>query len=536
MKSRKKVLGVLMLLMFAMVGSKINAQKLEEGIALMDKEEYPQARALFRQMLAQNPKSSDVYFYLGQSYYDNERIDSAKYYYNKGIEMDPKGSLSYVGTGKLALDDKNPTAAEGQFKLAEKYASKKDWRSLYEIGNAYLDSKNPDANKALSYLNRADEISLKNPDIFASRGDAYDMLKDAGKAMTNYESAINFGKSDIKNYLKMAKIWKQARNYNKAIETLNEAVKIDPSYTPAYKDLIEAYILNNQYNKVTPLLEKYIGMVPNDIESKARFVRFLVYQARDNKRAVNEANAILAKDSNQVAMYRWLGYAFYEDSLYQESFDNMQKFLAKAGDIKIYPADYKYLAKAALKIQKNDVAMEAFNKLGELGGEGADAASYDEIAKSFYEVKDYAKALEFYKKKTALQEASVQDLYYIALCQFGLQEYTASDSTWTAIIEKSPSYTLAYVYRARAHANLDPELKQALAKPFYEKVIEIAAVDTVKNARYLVEAYNYMAYYYITQSDNATAISYFEKVVALDPTNQDAISNIDYLKSGGKKK
>ncbi|MEO7176054.1 MAG: tetratricopeptide repeat protein, partial [Saprospiraceae bacterium] len=488
MNQRKISLLTACLLLIAGIAQ---SQTVKDGILLMEKEEYQKARTIFRQLSTADPKNEAPLFYLGESYYQNDNSDSAKYYYNKAISANPKGSLGYVGLGKLALDAKNTTEAVKQFNNAEKYMSRKDLSIVYEIGKAYTESKNPDGNKAIEYLKRAQQMNVdykidpSNSSIFSVMGDAYELIKDGGNAMSSYEFAIDKGKNDPKNYLKRARLWMQARNYDKAAETLEQCLKLDPNYVPAIKDLIEAYILAGKLDKVTPLLEKYNNMVSDDLESKARYVRFLTYQARDFDKAIVEAQGVLAKDSNYVSMYRWLGYAHYEKGNFQEAYDNMSKFLSNPGDTKIYPADYKNLARSAAKLNNIDAALAAYKQLTVLDTTVTAADYLDDIAKAYYDAKDFTNALLMYKKKLESGDTTVQDLYYIGLSQFNLEQYLASDSTWAKVTELSPNYILGWVYRARCQANLDPEIETGAAKKYYDKVIELSLLDAEKNKRFL---------------------------------------------------
>ena len=53
-------------------------------------------------------------------------------------------------------------------------------------------------------------------------------------------------------------------------------------------------------------------------------------------------------------------------------------------------------------------------------------------------------------------------------------EYAKADSCLNILVTKAPNLTIAYVWQARVKANFDPESENGLAKPFYEKFIELA--------------------------------------------------------------
>ena len=66
-------------------------------------------------------------------------------------------------------------------------------------------------------------------------------------------------------------------------------------------------------------------------------------------------------------------------------------------------------------------------------------------------------------------------------------------------------------------------MTQGLAKTSYEKFLEVALQNPEKNKKDIIEAYEYMGAYYIqTANDVNAAKPYYEKILQLDPTNEQA--------------
>ena len=101
-------------------------------------------------------------------------------------------------------------------------------------------------------------------------------------------------------------------------------------------------------------------------------------------------------------------------------------------------------------------------------------------------------------------------------------KYPQADSAFAKTIELQPKITLPYVWAARSKGAQDEELKDALAKPFYEKVIEIGETDKEKNKKDLSDAYKYMGSYYMIKQDYKTAKGYWQKVLELYPEDENA--------------
>jgi tetratricopeptide (TPR) repeat protein len=72
------------------------------------------------------------------------------------------------------------------------------------------------------------------------------------------------------------------------------------------------------------------------------------------------------------------------------------------------------------------------------------------------------------------------------------------------------------------------------AKPYYEELLQVIAstnanADGKRNAEVL-EAYDYLASYYLLLDDKTNAVDYYKKIYEIDPTNSKAISVFKQLK------
>jgi len=87
-----------------------------------------------------------------------------------------------------------------------------------------------------------------------------------------------------------------------------------------------------------------------------------------------------------------------------------------------------------------------------------------------------------------------------------------------------------YLWRARSNAAIDTSMMLGLAVPHYNKFIELAAIDSVKNKSLLLQAYQYMGAYEANVTKNYLASKeYFTKVLMLKPSDPDADKSIKLL-------
>jgi tetratricopeptide (TPR) repeat protein len=95
----------------------------------------------------------------------------------------------------------------------------------------------------------------------------------------------------------------------------------------------------------------------------------------------------------------------------------------------------------------------------------------------------------------------------------------------------TPNSYLGPFWRARANSSIDKETTLGLAKPYYEKSLEILVKDSVKYKKELSEIYNYLGFYYYVKEDKQNSLDNWKKLLELDPENQKALEVIKSLEA-----
>jgi uncharacterized protein (DUF2236 family) len=67
---------------------------------------------------------------------------------------------------------------------------------------------------------------------------------------------------------------------------------------------------------------------------------------------------------------------------------------------------------------------------------------------------------------------------------------------------------------------MDNTTEKELAKPYYDKFVELTGGDTEKYKKDLIDVYSYYGYYYSVKKDKAKSDEYWNKVLQLDPNNK----------------
>lgn len=513
----------------------LKAQSIEEGVEYMDNENFTAALNTFNSICKSDPKASQAYFYIGEVNYQMENYAEAEKSYKKGLSANPNCAECNVGLGKLELDKSNTAEAEKYFTAALKL-NKKNAMIPALVGDAYLYNKKPNATKATEYLSQARNMDVKVAKYWAHLGDAFLLAGDNGEAMTAYETAVEKDPTNAEAYIRMARIWANAKQENLAIPKLEEAIRLAPKDARPIKDLYELYIRAKKYDKVTPLLEKYVQLTGTDVDAKVRLVKFLTFQAKDYERAVVEGEKLLLTNPDEYTLHRWMAWSYAELEKWKESYDHSNKLFEEIGkkdDRKAYPSDYDYWAKAAFNLGLLDEAAHIYRKYLEFEPSRANEI-YGLLAKSYYDSTKYEQAINYYKRKNDTKPLSNIDLYYLGLSNYYSKFYPSADSSFAKVLESTPTYAQGWWMRSKVAVKIDTIHDDTiwLAKPYYEKYIDLVAMDTVnamKNKTNLVTAYHYLAYYWVRNDNNARAKEYYTKILELDPMDEDAISSLKII-------
>ena len=151
-----------------------------------------------------------------------------------------------------------------------------------------------------------------------------------------------------------------------------------------------------------------------------------------------------------------------------------------------------------------------------------------EIYKSYDKMKKYTEAAAVMLEKIQnCKGATVTDYFNLGRSYFFSTNYLSADTAFAKVNELSPKYASGFLWRAKANSFIDSTMTQGLAKPHYEKYIEVATADTASATKYksgLVEAYRYMAAYLVkTEKNYNTTLDYVNKALDLDPENKELL-------------
>jgi len=122
-----------------------------------------------------------------------------------------------------------------------------------------------------------------------------------------------------------------------------------------------------------------------------------------------------------------------------------------------------------------------------------------------------------------------EDYISLGKVYYRVGNYEAADAAFSRFVEMEPKIVRGYLWRARAKSGIDQESRQGLARQDYKRVIKLGSRDEETYRKDLVEAYEYLGYYYYVRERHSKSKFCWKKVLEIEPGNQDVRVVLDSL-------
>ena len=542
-----KFLKVFTILVFISVS--VFAQ-IGQGLVYLNSEMYTTGKNYYQKLIGDATLRPEACYYLGEIYRLTDKPDSADIYYEMGLKQESPNALCMAGKSSLLWIKDAAQANE----LIKKALSTKEYKKnpavyvavakSFASGRLYA--------KAFEALNTAKDLNRNYTDIYLTEGNILMLQEKPGDAAAKFESATSFDPSCKAAYFLEARIYYRGKMNSQAIEILNKLQAIDAKFPPALKLLGDIYYEMGKYAKAIEYYGEYLNTEEAELTDRVRYANALHFN-KEYQRSIDEVKKVLPSNQNKPALKRILAYNLDETADYKNGIQTIRDFFNSVDKSEIIATDYRHYAFMLQKDNQDSLAVVNFLKAIEASG--GSMVFYKEIATSYDKMKRYEEAAKYYELhvKTGKNIVAADLLYWGRDCYFTagaidstaiaadstlaikkLALYTKADSVFGDFTTRYPEHYLGYFWRARVNAVLDPETVLGLAKPYYEKVVEILEkTNNAERKKEMVESYQYLGYYYFLKEDNVNSLVYFEKILSLDPENTVAKQAIEGMKKKG---
>lgn len=552
MNFRIKPIQATFTLSAVMLAGVLNAQNIQEGIKYLGNDQFNKAKEVFEGLVSKSP-SEENYFYLGYFYLKNEtpNIELAVQNFNKGLALNPKSELNRIGLACVKLFRGEKSAANADFDAIAKDIKYRNAEVIYRIAEAYILFKNKpesiDADKSIDYSEKLLNL-VKNKDkaeYYIVLGNAYYEKLDPGKAMTNYTRALEIADNKAEVYALIGNLWSRTKQNNQlALENFTNAVTADSNYSITYKYWVDYDLRTQKYNDATTHLQKYMELTGNNDANTQFNLARIAFNAKDFDKSLNIINQYWDKISDPLK-YKVRALVLVEKSDFSNAYDDMNSYLKAINNSKMEGSDYGILGKIQTSLaakavgeEKTKLEKEAVFNLNKAIAEGDRYFDYQDLLLKINPNANSSSS-ENNPKIVALKKAvttnpnDTKSWYDLALEQYNAKDYAGSIASWDKLIELIPTWETSYGGKAMALYAYDREDKSGLAAQTYQKYIDMVSPKNTYSETekaYLAIAYSFFAYKNFHEGDNVKAQDYVDKILAIDPKNEEALNLEKQLK------
>lgn len=452
--------------------------------------------------------------------------------------------------------------------------------TLAKIAESYIDmnSRRVDTALALPFIRQAATIDPKNPEIFLIAGDIYILGNDGSNAIRNYNLAQFADPNSPTAAMKIGSIYVRGKSLNAAIPYFEEAIGLDANFAPAYRELGQLYWMAQRLEQSKENYRKYLELSAGNIPAQTRYVTSLFY-AGDYTEVIKNVEEILAVDNSRAFLNRLAGYSYYEmkNPDYSKALKYMEELFRTVAPERILWKDHQYLARILMRKNQNypklltefdgleqqlekekaryasataankpkikpvvdDLSAKVSNLKAEIDNANAELnkgfAEYEKVLEMkpqdrgvlsemaiFYNTyKRYEKAAQTWFRLIDPANEKPEEYMQIGRAFYNGEKLKTADSVFNIVVNKWPDYIQGYVWIGRTYSKMDPDSKLGLAKPKFEKVLNVAGKDSLKNEAEIAEACGYLAYYHLINDNYSDSKGYWNRLINLNPDNKD---------------
>ena len=513
-----------------------SAQTIQDGKKLLLQQRYQSAKSTMEKVVAAGPTNPESIYWMAQVLFEMKDINGAKEVLRKGMEgANGSNPLLLVAMGQAELAEKKVNDARQRFETAISLTKGKDIAVLVAIGKANLEEAGDPA-YGIEKIKAATLIkNFKDAMAHVYMGDLYRKMMDGGGAVSSYENALLVDPKLAVAKYKIGKVYLTQGNEQKDIflAKFNDAITDDPSFSPAIYDLYVYYFMRD-VNKASQYFNQYklnadAGPALDYEEASLQFA------AGDFNNAITKADALLQTQgvNADARLYRLKGYSFDKLGDSVNAFSFLETFFQKAKPEQVNPDNYIVAALNAAKLKLSPDKIDYYFGMSiESDTLVANKLDYAKKASDFYKrAGNTVKSAQWLTKILSINpKISKVDLYNAGFENFKATQYQLADSIFSVYKTQFPNEVYGHYWSFRSRSVIDSTMELGLAVPDCEKFISIAELDKSKNKSTLITAYGYMAGYNANvKKDLAIAKSFLEKIIEIDPTNQDAIKNRDII-------
>ncbi len=469
-----------------------------------------------------NPPAKDYAFALAkiaESYELDGTVDTSKALplIRQALIIDSKNADIYLIAGDIYMMVNDGSNAIKNYNLAQ-FVNPNSPTAAMKIGYVYFKAKA--LTQAINNFEEAIRLDANYAPAYRELGQLYWRAGRLEQSKTNFRKYLDLTAGNLPAKTRYVNSLFYAGDYDEVIKNVEEILAVDKSR--GYMNRLAGYSYyekaNPDYNKALSYMETLFKTVaPEYILQKDYYylARILLKKNQNYPKMVEELNGLNSKLDREKSRLEAASAA--EKAKYKGTVDDLTR---QVNDLE------NNVAKAEKEINSG---FEAYNKAFNFKRTDKNApltpqdrALLSEIASNYYAYRKYVDAAKTWAKLIdPAKENNVSEYMQVGRAFYNGEKYKSADSVFNIVLKKSPDYLPAYVYIARTYSRMDPDTKMGLARPKFEKVLDVAQKDSLKNESEMTEALTYLGYYNMENGNYTKAKDLYTRMINLDPNNKE---------------
>lgn len=456
---------------------------------------------------------------IAESYSKDGEVDTALALplIRQALKIDTKNAEIYLIAGDLYMMVNDGSNAIKNYNLAQ-FADPQSPTAAMKIGYVYV--KGRALQQAIPNFEEAIRLNPNYAPAYRELGQLYWRAGRLDQSKENFKKYLDLTAGNIPAKTRYVNSLFYAGDYEEVIKNVEDILAVDKSR--GYMNRLAGYSYfekdNPDYDKALSYMETLFKTVDPDLflqKDHHYMARILLKRNQNYTKLVDELNGLkpqLEREKSRLATATAPNKPKFQASVDELTgkVSNLEKSIAQANkEIDRAFAEYE----KAFKFKRTDpnapMTSQEKSLLNEMAVNYYSYKRYDSAAKTWARLIDPAK------------ENNLADYMQVGRAFYNGEKYKSADSVFNIVIKKSPDYLPAHVYIARTYSRMDPDTKLGLAKPKFDKMLGVAAKDSLKNEGEMIEALTYLGYYNMENGNYTKAKEIYTRMINLDPQNKE---------------
>lgn len=283
-------------------------------------------------------KNATVFLEIAEAYLNTGKKDVTEAFnnINKAMKLAVNNPEVYILMGDAYLEKGDGSNAIKNYEKAVDL-DKTSAKALLRIGKLYKNARN--YNLALDYYKQAEKIDPNFAPTYSEQGELYYMAKQYDVAKEKYKKFLELSSSNLNARIRYASFLFLSKNYNEAINEINEIKKQDTTNVILNRLLARSYYetgkTKEEFQTGLRYLEKFFAnvnpskIIPSDYEFHGK----LLAKMGQDSLAVLKYNQALAMDSTQTELYDEIANSYLKQKKYPDAIAFYQKKISSAKNV-----------------------------------------------------------------------------------------------------------------------------------------------------------------------------------------------------------